>query len=779
MITIPCTRDFEAALDKALGALDGRAEEIRFQSGRYFFTKPVAVRGNASRVTFTSDAGARLIGGVPLTEWTPLAGLPEAARFDPDAVPHIRAYDLDRAGAGAPGGFLSRGFGRLMETGHPELFWDGAPLTLSQYPKGDAYIAISAVGDTAQDEWGEKDGVLEQGFYVDDARVRGWREARDIQAMGYWKYDWASTAERVASIDRDTGHVMTQPPYGQYGFRKGQRVRFYNIAEEVRAPGDYCIDFGARRAYLYPPAAEGELLLSTLTAPLFDIEGAQGVTLRHLDMECARGCMVSGHHAEALTVDGCRIRNAGNYGLDLCECPGARVVNCTIHHCGDGGIIAMAGNRVTLESSGTVIDNNHIHHVSQWARCYVPGIRAYGVGFAITHNLIHDCPHAAILYDGNEMTIEYNEIYSAVLETGDAGAVYSGRDYTYRGNSVSHNFIHHLGGVGFGAMGIYNDDCLSGTKMHGNYFIELTRACMLGGGRDFSVRNNVFVKCDPAISFDSRGASLHPTWIAGTNSSLRPRFYGIRHYPAFHWGTQRNAQEAALHEDEVTSATQEPYRSRYPELLDIDQAYRTQPFGRVMIPAQADVAHNVFCSKLRFRFREDEATGTLYDNGKPVQKTRRLRAYAFDPCRDVNQTIAAGVGDLRMRGNYTAAPEDFVDADWGDIRLKNDSHAFHYGYAQGEFDRIGLKPGERRDNPPTVLSRLTPEGLWMRNRSARRVQGVMRLMAGEGATVDREEVAFDLAPGQEAFYPVGIQTEGDEPRLTARSHTPGVRPCKL
>lgn len=779
VIQIPCTPEFEETLRAALDGLNGQPAEIVFDGARYFFRSGIHLTEAMAHVTFTGQEGTRLIGGRLLERWTPVKGTPDAARFDGEAAEHILVCDLAKLGITAVGGYESRGFARLAKTGHAELFMDGTPMTLSQYPKGDAYLPIDKVGETTTDEWGEKDGVMEQGFHVDDPRVRSWKPAPDIQALGYWKYDWASSAETVASINPDTGHVMTRPPYGNYGFRTGQRVRFYHIAEEVLAPGDYYIDHQALKAYIYPDGDSQEIILSELAEPLFDLIKCPHVTLRNLTIEAVRGSAVSAYHSSHLTVDNCVIKNVGNYGIDLCDCRDARIINNTISFCGDGGIIAMGGNRTTLEMANVVIDNNHIHHVARWSRCYVGGVRVNGVGFAITHNLIHDCPHSAILFDGNEMTMDHNEIYSAVLETGDAGAVYSGRDYTCRGNSVSHNFIHHLGGVGMGAMGIYNDDCLSGTRMHSNYFMELTRACMLGGGRDFAVSNNVFVKCEPAVSFDSRGASQHPTWIAGTNNSLRPLFYEIHRYSGHHWGTQRNQEEIDKHQEEVTSAVEEPYRSRYPGLALIDEAYRTQPFGKVMIPGQADVSHNVFCAKPRFRYRMDETTKTLYDNGMPVENTRQMRAYMTDPRHDVLQTIAAGVGDLRLNGNYNATPDDFVDPEWGDIRVKPTSSAFHHGYTDGDLESIGLVAEKRRHNPPTVYSTLNRDGLGLRNVSDQRVTGVMRLLPDKGVTVDKNAIAFDLAPGEEAYYPVAIVITGDDPRLAARSHTPGVRPCNL
>ena len=51
-----------------------------------------------------------------------------------------------------------------------------------------------------------------------------------------------------------------------------------------------------------------------------------------------------------------------------------------------------------------------------------------------------------MLYGGNEHLFELNEVYRVVMETGDAGAFYTGRDWTTQGNVLRHNFIHDLGG---------------------------------------------------------------------------------------------------------------------------------------------------------------------------------------------------------------------------------------------------------------------------------------------------------------------------------------------
>src|SRR6266851_8607022 len=157
----------------------------------------------------------------------------------------------------------------------------------------------------------------------------------------------------------------------------------------------------------------------------------------------------------------------------------------------------------------------------RWSKCYVPAVLLDGVGLRASHNLIHDHPHCAILFGGNDHLIEFNEIHHIALETGDVGAIYTGRDYTFRGNRIRHNYIHHTGGVGMGSMGVYMDDCVSGTEVFGNVFFKVHWAMFIGGGRDHRVENNLFVDCDPAVRADGRGLEPSPVWRDMVDSYMR------------------------------------------------------------------------------------------------------------------------------------------------------------------------------------------------------------------------------------------------------------------
>ena len=585
----------------------------------------------------------------------------------------------------------------------------------------------------------------------------------------------------MTELDADAMTVSLKeiPENKVRGYKPGQRFCFLNILEEVNTPGDYYVDRETGLLYFYPLSQmdeNTELLFSVLETPFFDIRDAQGITIADVTMECIRGVALAATDVSDLTIDGCHFRNIGNHAID---CKGGlrnRVLNCTIHDCGDGGIQIAGGDRMTLEPSGSEIINNHIYRISSWSRCYHPAILPKGVGITIAHNLIHDLPHIAILYSGNDMHIEYNEIYSVCMETGDAGAIYSGRDVTFRGNHVSHNYIHHLGGVGLGTMGIYNDDVLSGTIMEHNYFYEVGRAVMLGGGVDYVVKNNVFVKCYPAIHMDCRAAHTEFFWTACYEEQRGKLYNGVQSF---------------LHPNDpnvTLDCTKSPYIDRYPELAYLVQMYDD---GR-QLAATADIEQNVFCSKPLFRYywdRRDANAEKFYDCGELVSLSEEELSCIFDTRHDVKSNWSPGKGDWRFARNYTAAPKDFEDAEWGLISLRPECRAMEYGFQWDpeEFDSIGLRPQERTDNPPRILTCLTypyrgesqPLTLGIRNMEDTPVSGDIQLYSGNPQVqLNQSTVSFQLAPHEEIHVVVGDINGAERFTVEARGVQAGIRPAR-
>jgi hypothetical protein len=162
---------------------------------------------------------------------------------------------------------------------------------------------------------------------------------------------------------------------------------------------------------------------------------------------------------------------------------------------------------------------------------------------------MYDSPHTAILLSGNDHWIEFNEIHHVCTETGDAGAFYMGRDLTQRGTVIRYNYFHDLGkslqaDTFVDVMAVYLDDCTCGTTIFGNVFVRAGRAAMIGGGRDNTVENNIFVDCEPSVHVDARGLGWASFWFDGRDTTLMDRLKAVPYQKP-------------------------PWSERYPELVNI------------------------------------------------------------------------------------------------------------------------------------------------------------------------------------------------------------------
>ena len=381
--------------------------------------------------------------------------------------------------------------------------------------------------------------------------------------------------------------------------------------------------------------------------------GFQIVTLRDLTFEAARGNAVEIRGGSSNRVAGCRIRNLGDWGVTIRGGIGHGVVSCDITDTGDGGVSLQGGDRQTLAPAGHYVENCLFVRQGRWSKCYVPAVLMDGVGTRVSNNLIHDHPHCAILFNGNDHLIEFNEIHHIALETGDVGAIYTGRDYTYRGNRIRHNFIHHTGGVGMGSMGVYMDDCVSGTEIYGNIFFKVQRAAFLGGGRDHQVINNIFVDCDHAVELDGRGLDTSPVWRGMVDDTMRKR---------------------------LADVPLELYRQRYPAMKSLDQHYGP-PAGPAIegaafkgVPPENNVVARNVCEGKWLK---------VYWHAKPEMLLVKN-----------NLTNALGSFVATPRGQE---PTDFI--------LKSSSPAWELGFEVIPVNKIGLqhdafRPGQTNRASP-------------------------------------------------------------------------------
>ena len=491
-------------------------------------------------VVYRAQKGAevRLVGGRAVTGWTPVTDEGVLEKLDPAAKGKVVQADLKALGITDYGGVKGGGI---------ELFFNDVPMTLARYPN-EGFLRITGLVEPGTVNVRGTKGSKTGKFMYEGDRPARWAGERDAWVHGYWFWDWSDQRHPVESIDAAKKLLAVKPPYHGYGYRVGHWFYGFNLLCEIDEPGEWYLDRETGVLYFWPPSdvGKGRAVVSVVPT-LVTLKDVSHVTLQGFTLEACRGTAVSLSGGTHSHVVGCRIWNLGGYAVRIGGATDSGVYGCDISATGDGGISLSGGDRKTLTPARLYAENNHIHHYGRWNRMYKAAIHLGGVGNRASHNLIHNAPHMAIGFGGNDHVIELNEIHSVCHESNDAGALYAGRNWTMRGTVVRHNFLHHISGFrGRGCVGVYLDDMFCGTRIVGNVFYKVTRAAFIGGGRDCTVENNLFVDCRPALHIDARAL-------------------GWARYHTERW--VKEGRDKGIHLG--IPFAKPPYSTRYPELLTI------------------------------------------------------------------------------------------------------------------------------------------------------------------------------------------------------------------
>ncbi len=543
----------EAARDAVRRSDHSEETIVWLRAGTYEQSMPfVLTAGDSGRpgkaVTYRAypNEEVRLVGGRQVNHWQPVTDDAVLKRLAAEARDKVLQADLKAAGIDDYG---------EVKGGGLELFFDDEPMTLARWPNEGFVTIVGLVEPDTVDVRGTKGSKTGKFMYEGDRPSR-WLQEKDAWVHGYWFWDWSDQRQKVEAIDPEKHILSVMPPYHSYGYRIGQWFYGMNILAELDTPGEWYLDRQTGILYFWPPKPidEGRVVVSVLDT-LVTLQGVSHVTVRGVVFEAARGTAIVMRDCEHALIAGCVLRNLGDRAVRIEGGAANSVVACDVYGTGNGGISMSGGERSSLTPGGHFADNNHLHHYGRWNRMYTPAISLDGVGHRATHNLIHDAPHMAISFGGNDHTMEFNEIHDVCLESNDAGAIYAGRDWTMRGTVIRHNYLHDITGFrGHGCVGVYLDDMFCGTQIYGNVFYRVTRAAFIGGGRDCSVENNIFVDCRPALHIDAR---------------------------AMGWASD-SVETTMMERLKAMPYTSQLWRNRYPELVEIVQDEPAAPKGNVV-----------------------------------------------------------------------------------------------------------------------------------------------------------------------------------------------------
>jgi len=557
----------QRARDEArkLKAAHAKGVVVRVASGVYQLTAPVEFgpedSGTAAcpiEYQAETKGAARIVCGRIVPKWQPVTDAAALKRLPAEAHGKVLVADLAALGVTDLQGINSAQ--TYVSDPGLEVFFQDKPMTLARYPNT-GYMHIAAALD-AQGNPAAQGTIVQTPdtkFRCDDPRPANWAGEKDIWLHGFWVWDWADLRLPMVSMDAATNTIgLGDGASKGYGLRTGQWFYAENVMPELDSPGEWYLDRETSKLYFWPPAplSEGQVMISTVRDPI-RLDGVSNVTFRGLMVEAGRGTAFVIKGGDTVRVVACTVRNMGNWAVRVNGGTSHGVVGCDIYQTGQGGIYLDGGDRKTLTAAGHYADNNHIHHTSRWDPVYQQAIALRGVGNSATHNLIDNVPHIAIGFSDNEMTIEFNEIHSAVFQSNDAGAIYTSppdETWSMRGHKIRQNYLHNIHGFeGKGCMGVYLDDCFSSADISRNIFYDVATAILIGGGRDNLMSNNLFVNCGRAFSIDARGLG----WAAGVGTFATKELHDLNYQ-------------------------QPPWSTKYPELVGILEDDPLAPKGNVV-----------------------------------------------------------------------------------------------------------------------------------------------------------------------------------------------------
>ncbi|MEI6645723.1 MAG: right-handed parallel beta-helix repeat-containing protein [bacterium] len=627
---------------------------VQFQDGRYEQITPVIFKeedsGTASApIIFTAAPKTlvRITGGVmlwqmkTLTNSNTLQRLPEVARGKVKVI-SLPAQGITDYGIEPVGSSASPASGI-------QLIYGDEVMNLARWPN-EGYVKIVDIPD----------GSTGNTFTYAEDRPSQWVDEVDPHGQGYWAHDWAACAIAFDKINPATKTITQKVPGSNYGFRKGGYWFGYNILCELDQPGEYYVDRLDGKLYFWPtdkPAnTSAEVSVGT---QLVKLENVAHIQFRGLTFENCRGAAIQINKGERVTIAGCTLRNIGHLAVSIQGGKAHRIAGCEMTRLGDGGIKASAGNDQTLEHCNHVYDNNHIHDYGRFSMTYGAAIQVGGCGHLVSHNLIHDGPHVAILYGGRENVMEYNEVHSICLTSGEMGAFYTGRNWTLVGNVIHGNYIHD----------IYNpraqrnraimlDDGGAGTTMTQNLIVRVAEGISLSAVGNV-IDNNVFVNCHPAIS----GWQTYET-----PASVTP---------------PKGVHPGMVEELFAVPVDASPWKERYTWLAMLRNAVRDKTLRAP--ETRTRVERNVIW-------------------GGPQEWMVHYKNYP----RTTNSWL---IGENNLAG----VDPLFVNAEKDDYRMKPDSPAFKIGFKALPIEKMGLYASPERavwpvkHTPRLICTRLTPE----------------------------------------------------------------------
>jgi len=534
-------------------------------------------------------------------------------------------------------------------------------------------------------------------FCVDDLTPFSWVNTGDIWMYGSFYTEWTHNHFKIAEFNAETESIRTTSGLG-WGSRwnSGNKFYYYNILEELDAPGEWFLDKETGKLYIYPVGdiTDEEIVYATKTDAMWRL-----------------------YYMENIIVNGIKFRHSRGMAVEIQKGTNNVIQNCTFENTGSGvtvtgtysGVINsefknLAGKAITLNGEQSATSMNATRQFAQNNKLHsTTGISvSSGVGNIVSHNFVSNNVGSAIGASSSKETIlEYNEIVGGPRETLDSGAFYiNGNNHFHRATHVRYNYIHDIGSTS--PRSIYFDDMLSGCYAYGN--ILEGGWMQIHNGSENVVYNNVFT------DHKSNSLSNQPNYYGTTETAGWPeRWYAT----SLNMGTMSSALKSLYNAntpiDEIADGTYKDIFTRYPHLYEWSKLMLKRIYeykGKDKTAYTGKLAGSAYLSDYKPSDEFTDGESSYYNLDRYLRASRdnyvvnNIFANTLVPKLNQYDTIAEnktnGTRDSKNGGiirttyenNHQLSENPFVNKNYSDTSI-----TASYGIEAIPFDKMGITSG--------------------------------------------------------------------------------------
>ncbi len=509
-------------IEAALKIKSDKNRIIYLRKGYYQIENTINVSSNTTIASYNNEY-VQISGGkvLDVNKFVVITDTLQSSRINKKSYGKIYKTNLKNHGVINWGELKQTGYDANKQPAPLELFYNKKPLTIARWPN-DSLVSIGKVIEKGATRTNKSNRELPI-FHYTFNKPLSWSKAPDIWIAGQFAVGWAYDNLSVEKIDTISKAIYTNnnASYGIYSsddssdgnIKAARNVRgfyFYNILEELDQPGEWYLDRSSGDLYLWPETSIKNAIIevSTLDNNLIILKNASNVKIKNISFCTNQNTFVKITNSNKITFEGCSFINSGLLAIEATKSKNVKIINSVIGHTGSGGISIEGGDRKTLDPSNNVIQNCEFYDYSRIYKTYTPAITLAGVGNIVKNCYIHDTPDQAIIFSGNDHIITNNKIETVCYGFSDMGAIYTGRDPSSTGSSITNNLFKNIYNEHSNMIAaVYMDDGSGGINVTNNLFDNCGSKYESGfggvhinGGANNLLKNNIFINCQIAYS---------------------------------------------------------------------------------------------------------------------------------------------------------------------------------------------------------------------------------------------------------------------------------------